>query len=107
MDIAEAFNNYFSSIGNNLAASIPIPDHLYLKATDKTFSLQSPTFETVYKLITLLKLSPLFIINYIIHSIHNRIFSRSFNLFISATFRTVLLSVFSAALQLVMLTHAN
>ena len=39
-------------------------------------------------------------INYIIHSIHNRIFSRSFNLFISATFRTVLLSVLSVALQL-------
>ncbi len=55
MDIAEAFNNYFSSVGDNLAASIPTPDHdpsFYLKATDKTFSLQSPTFETVYKLLS-------------------------------------------------------
>ena len=32
-------------------------------------------------------------------------FSRRFHLFISATFRTVLLSVFSAALQLVMLIN--
>ncbi len=55
MDIAEAFNNYFSSVGDNLAASIPTPDHdprFYLKATDKTFSLQSSTFETVYKLLS-------------------------------------------------------
>jgi hypothetical protein len=55
MDIAEAFNDYFSSVGDNLAASIPTPDHdpsFYLKATDKTFSLQSPTFETVYKFLS-------------------------------------------------------
>ena len=55
MDIAEAFNDYFSSVGDDLAASIPTPDHdpsFYLKATDKTFSLQSPTFETVYKLLS-------------------------------------------------------
>jgi hypothetical protein len=38
MDIAEAFNDYFSSVGDNLAASIPTPDHdpsFYLK--DKHF----------------------------------------------------------------------
>ena len=55
MDIAEAFNEYFSSVGDNLAASIPTPDHdpsFYLKATNKTFSLQSPTFETVYELLS-------------------------------------------------------
>jgi hypothetical protein len=27
MDIAEAFNDYFSSVGDNLAASIPTPGH--------------------------------------------------------------------------------
>ena len=40
MDIAEAFNDYFSSVGDNLAASIPTPHHdpsFYLKATDKNF----------------------------------------------------------------------
>ncbi len=77
-----------------------------LVESDTILNLFKSYFSELFiSLITLLKLSPLFIINYIIHSIHNRIFSRSFNLFISATFRTVLLSVFSAALQLVMLTH--
>jgi hypothetical protein len=55
MDIAEAFNDYFFSVGDDLAASIPTLDHdpsFYLKAMDKTFSLQSPTFETVYKLLS-------------------------------------------------------
>ena len=38
MSIAEAFNNNFSGVGDNLAATIPPPDHdpsFYLKATDK------------------------------------------------------------------------
>ena len=55
VSIAESFNNYFSSVGDNLAATIPTPDHdpgFYFKATDKVFSLQIPTFETVFKLLS-------------------------------------------------------
>ena len=56
-EIAEAFNEYFSTVGNNLASEIPTPVHtpeFYLKPTDKAFSLQIPTVDTVYRqLITL------------------------------------------------------
>ena len=51
MGMAEAF---FSSVGDNLAASTPNPVHdpsFYLEETDKTFSLKIPTVETVYKLL--------------------------------------------------------
>ena len=40
VEIAEAFNSYFSSVGDILAAEIPCPDHdpnFYLKSSDKTF----------------------------------------------------------------------
>ena len=55
MSIAEAFNNYFWNVGDKLAATIPTPDHdpsFYFKATDNVFSLQIPTFETVFKLLS-------------------------------------------------------
>jgi hypothetical protein len=52
VEIAEAFNSYFSSVGDNLAAEKPYPDHdpnFYLKPSDKTFSLQTPTVDTVHR----------------------------------------------------------
>ena len=55
VEIAEAFNSYFSSVGDNLAAEIPYPDHdpnFYLKPSDKTFSLQTPTVDTVHRFLS-------------------------------------------------------
>jgi hypothetical protein len=53
-EMAEAFNNYFVSVGNNLADEIPSPEHepeVYLRPTDKRFSLKAPTIDTVYNLL--------------------------------------------------------
>ena len=51
IEIDETFNNYFSSVGDNLAAEIASPEHdpsFYLKPTAKSFSLQTPTVDTVF-----------------------------------------------------------
>ena len=55
VDMAEAFNKHFTDIGHNLAREIPATDiepEYYIKPTDKTFSLQTPSVDTVYKLLT-------------------------------------------------------
>ena len=55
IEIAEAFNNYFSAVGSNLASDIPLTEYgpeYYLEATHSIFSLKPPTVETVYKLLT-------------------------------------------------------
>ena len=52
--MAEAFNNYFSSVGKNLADEIPLSQHKpedYLNPTDKRFSLKTPTVDKVYNLL--------------------------------------------------------
>ena len=54
-DMAEAFNKHFTDIGHNFAREIPATDiepEYYIKPTDKTFSLQTPIVDTVYKLLT-------------------------------------------------------
>ena len=53
-EMAEAFNNYFSSVGKNLADEIPLSQHepeVYLNPTDKRFSLKPPTVDKVYNLL--------------------------------------------------------
>ncbi len=53
-EMSEAFNNYFASVGKNLADEIPSPENepeLYLNPTDKRFSLKAPTVDTVYNLL--------------------------------------------------------
>ena len=53
--MAEAFNNYFSTVGSNLASDIPLTEYgpeYYLEPTHSIFSLKPPTVETVYKLLT-------------------------------------------------------
>ena len=53
--IAEAFNNYFSTVGSNLASDIPLTEYgpeYYLEPTHSILSLKPPTVETVYKLLT-------------------------------------------------------
>ena len=55
VDMAEAFNKHFTDIGHNLAQDIPVTNiepEYYIKPTDKTFSLQTPSVDTVYKLLT-------------------------------------------------------
>ena len=52
--IAEAFNNYFSTVGSNLASDIPLTEYrpeYYLEPTHSIFSLKPPTVDTVYKLL--------------------------------------------------------
>ena len=52
-EIAEAFNNYFSTVGSNLASDIPLTKYgpeYYLEPTHSIFSLKPPTVDTVYKL---------------------------------------------------------
>ena len=52
--MAEAFNNYFSGVSKNLADEIPLPENepeAYLEPTDTTFSLKSPSINTVYNLL--------------------------------------------------------
>ena len=54
-EIAEAFNNYFSTVGSNLASDIPLTEYgpeYYLEPTRNIFSLKTPTVDTVYKLLT-------------------------------------------------------
>ena len=55
-EITEAFNaDCFSTVGDNLAAEIPNPIHapeFYPKPTNKTFSLQIATVDTVHRLLT-------------------------------------------------------
>ena len=44
--IAEAFNNYFSTVGSNLASDIPLTEYgpeFYLEPTHSIFSLKPPT----------------------------------------------------------------
>ena len=56
-EIAETFNSYFSGIGEKLASDIPAPVRdpvFYLKPTDKSFSLKTPSVNTVYQLLTTL-----------------------------------------------------
>ena len=53
-EIAETFNSYFSNVGGNLAAEIPVSEfnpEFYLKPTDKRFSLQVPTIQKVHRLL--------------------------------------------------------
>ena len=53
-EIAEPFNNYFSSVGKNLADKIPLTHHepeVYLNPTDKRFSLKAPIVDKVYNLL--------------------------------------------------------
>ena len=55
IEIAEAFNNYFSTVGTNLASDIPLTEYCpeyCLEPTHSIFSLKPPTVETVYKLLT-------------------------------------------------------
>ena len=54
MEMAEAFNSYFTNVGVNLAAKIPPPKFTpesYLTPTDKIFSIQIPTITTVCRLL--------------------------------------------------------
>ena len=56
-EIAETFNSYFSGIGEKLVSDIPVPVRdpaFYLKPTDKSFSLETPSVNTVYQLLTTL-----------------------------------------------------
>ncbi len=53
-EMSEAFNNYFASVGKNLADEIPSSENepeVYLNPTDKRFSLKAPTVDTVYNLL--------------------------------------------------------
>ena len=46
VEMAKAFNNYFTSFGKNHADEIPLSQHepeVYLNSTDKRFSLKAPT----------------------------------------------------------------
>jgi hypothetical protein len=55
IEISEAFNNYFSTVGSNLASDIVLTENgpeYYLKPTNSMFSLKTPSFDTVYKLLT-------------------------------------------------------
>ena len=55
IEIAEAFNNYFSTVGSNLASDVPLKEYgpeYYLEPPHSMFSLKPPTVETVYKLLT-------------------------------------------------------
>ena len=54
--MAEAFNEHFTSIAQSLARVVPVaevePDYMiYLSQTDKTFSLQTPSVDTVFNLL--------------------------------------------------------
>ena len=54
MEMAEAYNSYFTNVGVNLAAKIPSPKFTpesYLTPTDKIFSIQIPTITTVCRLL--------------------------------------------------------
>ena len=54
IEMAEAFNSYFTNVGVNLAANIPSPKFTpqsYLTPTDKIFSIQTPTIATVCRLL--------------------------------------------------------
>ena len=54
IEIAEAFNNYFSTVGSNLASDIPLTKYgpeYYLEPTHSIFSLKPPTVDTVHKLL--------------------------------------------------------
>ena len=56
-EIAETFNSYFSGIGEKRYSDIPAPVRdpvFYLKPTDKSFSLKTPSVNTVYQLLTTL-----------------------------------------------------
>lgn len=53
-EMAEAFNDYFVSVGKNLADEILSPEHepeVNLRPTDKRFSLKASTKDTVYNLL--------------------------------------------------------
>ena len=53
-EMAEAFNNYFLSVGKNLADEMPLPENepeAYLEPIDKTFSWKSSNINTVYNLL--------------------------------------------------------
>ena len=53
-DMAEAFNNYFSNVGKNLADEIPLAQYepgVYSNPTDTRFSLKLPTVDKVYNLL--------------------------------------------------------
>ena len=55
IEISEAFNNYFSTVGSNLASDIVLTENgpeYYLKLTNSMFSLKTPSVDTVYKLLT-------------------------------------------------------
>ena len=55
IEISEAFNNYFSTIGSNLASDIDLTENgpeYYLKPTDSVFSLKTPSIGRVHKLLT-------------------------------------------------------
>ena len=55
IEISEAFNNYFSTIGSNLASDIDLAENgpeYYLKPTDSVFSLKTPSIGRVHKLLT-------------------------------------------------------
>ena len=54
MEMAEAFNSYFTNVGVNLAAKIPslkFTPESYLTPTDKICSIQIPTTTTVCRLL--------------------------------------------------------
>ena len=54
MEMAEAFNSYFTNVGVNLAAKIPSPKFTpesYLTPTDNIFSIEIPTTTTVCRLL--------------------------------------------------------
>ena len=53
-EMAEIFNSYFSNIGADLAAENSASEHkpeTYLIPTNKTFNLEIPTVDTVYRLL--------------------------------------------------------
>jgi len=55
VDMAEALNKHFTDIGRSLAQEIPATDvepEYYITPTHKTFSLQIPSVDTVYNLLT-------------------------------------------------------
>ena len=52
--MAETFNSYFSNVGVDLATEIPASGYnpeVYLKPTDKTFNLPTPTIDRVHGLL--------------------------------------------------------
>ena len=54
IEIAEAFNNYFSTVGSNLASDTPLTEYgpeYYLEPIHSIFSLKPPTVDTVHKLL--------------------------------------------------------